>query len=402
MNSFVEELFTTSGMAPSTAHMLAPLTLLLSLSLLALCCGWICTRFLMPAILKLVSKTSTRLDDYFVNVPVLRGLSHIVPGIIFYIFLPYCFPETQPGADSPLLHMVLLVAVKIYITITTVMLVTAFLTNLNTFTTEQDKARNHHIVGILQFLKLICYCMGGIVVIAFLFNRSPLNLIAGLGAVATVLMLVFRDSILGLVAGIQLSANRMLKPGDWVTIKKLGIDGFVEEVSLTTVKIRNFDNTISTVPPYTLVSDSFQNWSNMFQVQARRFKRSLYIDVNSIRICSKEELGMLRRDKLITKEEAEEPDAVNLTLFRHYAERHLRSNPLVRDDKWLMARQLESTPQGLPVELFFYFKETDFVKYEQLSAETVERLIAVLPRFGLRLFQAPSGHDISKSLTYAK
>ena len=140
----------------------------------------------------------------------------------------------------------------------------------------------------------------------------------------------------------------------------------------------------------------------MFQVQARRFKRSLYIDVNSIRICTKDELAILRRDRFITKEEAEDTDAVNLTLFRHYAERHLRNSPQVRDDKWLMARQLEPTPQGLPVELFFYFKETDFVKYEQLSAETVERLIAVLPRFGLRLFQAPSGHDISKSLTYAK
>ena len=394
MNGFIEGALAEAGLRASSAHGLAPLVLLAVVALVAWGCGWLCTRFLTPAVLKVVAKTSTRLDDYFVNAPVLRGLSHIVPGIVFYLFLPLCFPEPGDGG-RPLLQTVLEVAVKIYITITSVMLVSAFLTNLNTFTSEQDKARNHYLVGIVQFLKLLSYCLGGIVVVAFLFNRSPLNLIAGLGAAATVLMLVFKDSILGLVAGIQLSANNMLKPGDWVTIKKLEIDGIVEEVSLTTVKIRNFDNTVSTVPPYTLVSDSFRNWSRMFRLQARRFKRPLYIDVNSIRTLSTGELGALRAGGLVTEAEAQEREPVNLTLFRHFAERYLRSLPQVRADQWLMARQLDPTPQGLPVELFFYFKETNFVRYEQLAAEAVEFLVARLPRFGLRLYQAPAGADFA-------
>lgn len=393
MNNIIRNFLNHEGVA---ASVLPHLTLAAHLLLLALLCsaiGWACRRFLVPIVMKIVSKTMTVLDDYLINEPVLKGVCRIVPGMVFLLLLPYCFPGIE-FESKPLVQTILEIGVKIYLTCASVLLVNAFLTNLCTFTTEQEKFKNHHLVSIVQFLKLISYCIGGIIVVAFLFNRSPINLIAGLGAAATVLMLVFRDSILGLVAGIQLSANKMLKPGDWITIKKLDIDGVVEELSLTTVKIRNFDNTISTVPPYTLVSDSFQNWTGMFESGARRFKRILLIDVNTIRACSEDELAAWRRKKLIDKADCEEESPVNLTLFRRYAERYLRQLSSVRGDQWLMARQLEQTPQGLPLELFFYFKETNFVKYEQLAAEVVEHFVATLPQFGLRLFQVPAGRDL--------
>ena len=216
-------------------------------------------------------------------------------------------------------------------------------------------------------------------------------------------MFIFKDTIMGLVAGIQLSAAKMLKPGDWVTIERLGINGVVETVTLITVKIRNFDNTITTVPPYTLVSEAFQNWDGMKVRHARRVKRALRIDMTSIRRLNPEEVRRLAGEGYLGPDTAETTAAapINLTLFRHYAEDFLRRHPEVvheESGQWLMARQLEPTSEGLPLELWFYFREIEFVRYEDLAAEVMEHLIAALPAFGLRLFQLPGGNDFARLL----
>lgn len=384
------QLFTDIGLPQLGATRIAVVMMLIAIGLLAGLIGFLGNRFITPIIIRLVEKTHTAIDDYFLNKPVLKSLWHVLPGFIFYLLFPYCLsPDREATA-----YRFVEAGARIYITVAFIMFIKSFLTNLSTYTTEQERFRNHHLVGIIQFLKLLVYSLGGIVIIAILFGKDPLNLIAGLGAAATILMLVFKDSILGLVAGIQLSANKMLKPGDWVTMKRLDINGIVEEVSLTTVKVRNFDNTISTVPPYTLVSDSFQNWEGMKAKGARRVKRALYIDIHTIHFCAQEELDGLYRKKLITKSEYENETATtNLTLFRHYAERFLAQQPDVlgeQDNTWLMARQLEPTPNGLPVELWFYFSETQFVRYEQLAAECMEHLIAMLAVFHLKHYQYPT------------
>lgn len=369
---------------------------LLLLAFVSWLCGYLAKRLFVPFVLRIVAHTETKIDDYFLNKKVLDALCRVVPGCLFYLLIPFCGTGTQ-GNVSAYLHKLIGIATEIYITITILLLITAFLSNIIAFTTEEGEGKHHHLVGIVQFLKIIVYGLGTIVVIAILSQRDPINLIAGLGAAATVLMLVFRDSILGLVAGIQLSANNMLKPGDWVTIDKLGINGTVERVSLTTVKIRNFDNTISTVPPYTLVSDSFQNWEGMFRSGVRRVKRCLYIDANSISFCDKDLLARLKTRHLLTDKELEEKQKpVNLTLFRDYAERMLKENKQVSSSDWILVRQLDSTPNGLPLEFWFYFRETDFIAYEHLASETFEQLIALLPAFGLRLFQAPTGFDLHR------
>lgn len=369
--------------------------MLLMLALVAWLGGVLCRRLLVPMINRWVAHTHNKWDDYFFNPPVLQAASMLVPGLLFAMLLPHVWVLHADGS-VPSFYSFVAVLADVYITGTVIHLVKTFLSNIITYTTHRGEHRNLHVVGIVQFLKIIVYGLGTIVIIALLFGKNPVSLIAGLGAAATVLMLVFKDSILGLVAGIQLSVNKMLKPGDWVTLKSHGIDGVVEHVSLTTVKIRNFDNTISTVPPYTLVSDSFQNWDGMVQSGARRVKRSLFIDVHSITFCTDEQMESLQRKGLIPPRETERSDegVVNLTLFREYAEHYLTNRPHISHAHFLLARHLEPTPTGLPVELWFFFTDTRFVAFEHLAAEAIEHLLAVLPAFGLRHYQQPSGSDL--------
>lgn len=356
------------------------------LALLCACVGFLLRKIMTPVIRHLTGRTMVMWDDYLLNRNVLNAAWSVVCGTLFYWFLPYC--HTLPSTHW---YIGFEQGAKIYITLAATHTVTAFLRNICKYTTQQEEKQKHGLIGIMQFLRLLTYCICGVIVISFLFGRNPISIIAGLGAAATVLMLVFKDTILGLVAGIQLSANNMLKPGDWVTIQKLGINGTVEQVSLTTVKIRNFDNTISTVPPYTLVSDSFQNWANMYEEGARRVKRAFYLDVNTIRFLEPEEEEHLR------KEFALQPNAdditlgarpVNLTLFRQYVTHHLQQLAYVRQQDWVLVRQLEPTPHGLPVELWFYLSETEFVRFENQASCVMEHFMAILPAFGLRLYQA--------------
>ena len=365
------------------------------LLLIALCISWlvgyICRRVFSPLILKLVTNTKFIWDDYFLNKPVVKAFCRIIPGLTFYTLLPFCLPD-----EKELVYTIITQATKIYIAVTFISLTTAFLNNIENFTVSDEKLKDKQLYGTIEFLKIVAYFIGGIIIISYLIGKSPLSMIAGIGAAATVLMLVFKDSILGLVAGIQLSTNKMLKPGDWITIKNLNIDGVVEQVSLTTVKIRNFDNTIATVPPYYLISNSFQNWAPMKSSSGRRVKRAINIDVNSIQFADNILLETLRKKKYITNADEidKETEIVNLTLFRKYIEFYLRNLSNVNNNATILVRQLEPTTNGLPLEIYYFSSETSFIEYEQLAAETMEYIIAILPIFGLRMFQAPTGNDI--------
>ncbi len=393
MESF-QRLFLEWGAAPDSTRLLSVLTMLLLLLLAAWLCGVIFRIVITPVIIKIVARTQAVWDDYIFSPYVLRSASHVIPGIVFYLLLPFAFHlgETEVFPDF---HELAIRGTQIYVTVTVVRLFFDFFTNISRLTSqEEDYSSRHYLIGITQFLKLITLLVGAIAIVSFCFGESPLRLIAGLGAVATVLLFIFKDTMLGLVAGIQLSVNKMVKPGDWITIDKLDVNGFVEEVSLTTVKIRNFDNTISTLPPYTLVSDSFRNWKGMSDGGGRRVKRALYIDVNSIRPTDKNDVERLKRDGLLPEDTPTAP-STNLTLFRCCIENELNHHPEVNTRQWLMARQLDPTPHGIPVEVYFYFKECQFVRFEHLAADCMEHFIALLPEFGLRAYQAPSGYDFT-------
>lgn len=387
LRHFLESLLSGAGVSGEWSARLAQFSVLILLLLLLLLLAYCLRRFVIPPVLRLVEKTRTQWDDYLVNRPVLNAASQLLPSLLAYSLLPRCF-DSHESAEYVLLSRLSLV----YITASATYLVTSFLRNVTTVASA--KLKEHHLVGVLQFVRMLVVCFALIVMACQLFGYNPLRFIAGLGAAATVLMLIFKDTILGLVAGIQLSLNRMLKVGDWITLPESHINGFVEEISLTTVKVRNFDNTISTVPPYNLISGSFQNWDGMARSGARRVKRAFYIDLQSVRFVTREELDRLRRRKLVTKEEAEQGEATNLTLFRRCVARGLRADRSVSDGQWTLVRQLAPTPHGLPLELWFYLLDTEFVSFEDRAAELMERFIALVPEFGLRLFQSPTGHDL--------
>lgn len=386
--NLLEIILSDMGMNAAHSTAIAQVTLVAGILLLSLALVWAPSRFLVPVVAKIVERTPTKWDDYLVNAPVLRAFCRLLPGMLVYSLLPLCFDRYDGMVFTALNRLT-----QAYIAISVMLLAGAFLKNITTV--AGGVLREHHIVGILQFVRVLNVSFGIIVTVSLLLGNNPVRVIAGLGAAATVLMLVFKDTILGLVAGIQLSANHMLKVGDWVTLPKLNVDGTVEEMSLTTVKVRNFDNTISTIPPYTLVSDSFQNWNAMQQSGRRRVKRALYIDVKSIKFCDEEKLENLYRKKLISKDDAKEKSITNLTLFRHWLTRSLSENTKVSNSQWVLARQLEPTPNGLPLELWFYLCETKFEPFEDMASTIFEQTIAMMSCFDLLLFQSPTGNDIT-------
>lgn len=362
--------------------------LIVGLLLLALCIvAALFKRYLIPLILKIVEKTNTQWDDYLVNEPVLKAACQLIPSIAVYALLPFCY-----DSEHATTYIVISRILQAYITISLTLLVAAFLKNLTTAMVKQME--EHHLMGILQFLRLLTFFLGGIVVVSQLFGYNPIHVITGLGAAATVLLLIFKDSIMGLVAGIQLSLNKMVKVGDWITIKKLDINGCVEEISLTTVKVRNFDNTISTVPPYTLVSDAFQNWDAMAQKGARRVKRALLVDVQSIRFVTPTEFKELEQGGFVSPTDFTDSNITNLTLFRHYLTQAFKKDKDIVQDQWILVRQLDPTPNGIPLEIWFYTQSTEFIKFEDIASSKIETIIATLPTFHLRLFQTPTGYDI--------
>lgn len=358
-------------------------------------CGAFCRHLLIPLIRKLTKRTSTKWDDIILNERTLKNVCDLIPAIIIIMLLPLAIEKESTA------YIFTTKVCWIYLIIVSVKFICSILSILYIISNESEKTKNHTLQGVFQMMKIVAICIGAIIIISTLINKNPITILAGLGASAAVLMLVFKDSIMGLVAGVQLSANDMLRPGDWIEMPKYGADGFVIEVTLTTVKVQNWDKTITTIPPYALISDSFQNWRGMWNSGGRRIKRSLYIDMNSISVCSNEQLDIFTQKGWIDKEE-KETEVVNLTVFRNYLENYLRNHKQVNSEMLIMVRQLQPTPQGLPLELYFFYDGINWIPYEHLQAEIFEHVFAMLPQFGLRIFQSPSGNDFKENNTVYK
>lgn len=387
----LEELLTQYGLGQESISITQRIIWIAVILLIAYLTDLICRKVIVPTIKKVVATTKVTWDDYLFSHKVLDSVCHIIPSIVIYILLPFAFYDV-PSWLSFLMKISL-----VYIIATTLKLICVFLSALYELSNQHEQLKDRPLKGVYQMLKIIAIFVGTIGIISVLIDKSPIALFAGLGAAATVLMLVFKDTIVGLVAGVQLSANDMLRPGDWIVMEKSGANGVVTEVTLTTIKVRNWDNTITTIPPYTLVSDSFQNWRGMQESDGRRIKRSINIDMRSVRFCAPEELKNYVANGWITPEEAI-PETINLGVFRKYLENYLRQHPLVNTNMTLMVRQLQPTPQGLPIELYFFSANKNWVPYEQLQADIFDYVLAVLPQFGLRIFQSPSGNDFQSFL----
>lgn len=358
---------------------------ILSITLLFYISSFICQKVVIPITNRITRNTRAKWDEIIFNATTLKNVCNIVVGIALTAVLPVLVYE------GSMLYGVTLKICNIYIIVISVKLCCGVLTSLYKISSQAKKTRNHTLQGVFQMLKIVIICIGVILVASIIIDKDPTKLLAGLGASAAVLMLVFKDSIMGLVAGVQLSANDMLRPGDWITMEKYGADGMVQDVSLTTVKVQNWDKTITTVPPYALVSESFQNWRGMFDSGGRRIKRSIFIDMNSIAFCNAKQIKELEEKGLFAGDN-ERP--VNLTVFREWLEMWLKNHPKVNKEMITMVRQLQPTAQGLPLELYFFFNGTAWVDYEHLQSEIFEYILATLPEFGLKAFQSPTGNDI--------
>lgn len=376
------------GVAEGGLLVVQRVVVIMGILLIAYVLDLICRKVVMPGVRKVTAKTQSTWDDYLLSDEVMINVCHLIPPIVVYVLIPFAFPY-EPNFLSLILKIC-----TIYITVVVMKLICAFLTSLYTISSEHEKLKNHSMKGFYQMLKLIVVCIGVIIIISELISKDPIAILTGLGAGTAILMLVFQDTIKGLVAGIQLTANDMVRPGDWITMPKYGADGDVMEVSLTTVKVRNWDKTITTVPPYALVNDSFQNWRGMFDIGGRRVKRSIHIDMNTVRFCTEEELAHFKQQPWMEGFEETGKEEVNLYLFRHYLDYYLRHHPKVNQDMIMLVRQLQPTEHGMPIELYFFSANTAWVKYEALQAEVFDHVLATVHRFGLKVFQSPTGLDL--------
>ncbi len=364
----------------------------------------------VPGVRKVVERTRTKWDDTLFSTRVLKCGCHVVSAVLLDVVLPVVFDE-KSHAQTVMMRLL-----NVYLLVSVFRFASALIYASFHIVATRPAWQNKPIKGLRQTAQGIALLICAILVISILMDESPTLLLTSLGASAAVLMLIFRDSILGFVSGIQLSANDMLKVGDWISVPKFGADGTVEEVSLTTVKIRNWDNTIVTLPPYQLVSDSFVNWHAMQLSGGRRIELSLLVDMTTIRFCTPEMLDRFRRIRLLgdyidrTEKEyakanetegigAGEPSVnglrqTNLAVFRAYMMRYLEEKTSARRDMKLTVRMLPPTDTGVPLELYFYTTSIYFADYVQVELAVFEHMLCALPEFGLRAFQSPSGDDL--------
>ncbi|HJH63172.1 MAG TPA: mechanosensitive ion channel family protein [Bacteroides mediterraneensis] len=388
LNQEIAQFLQQTGIEKNDLSWSTQVVLILAILLISYLTTLVFRHLIMPAVRKITARTKATWDDYLFNDKMMTSFCRMIPPIIWYILLPFAFNDS-----SAYLLQILLKISLICLIITALMLIKCFLDSLYEISSEHEALKNRPLKGIYQMINLVAIGIGIILIISILIDQNATAILTGLGASAAILMLIFKDSILGLVAGVQLSANDMLRPGDWITMTKYGADGYVVEVSLTTVKVQNFDKTITTIPPYALVSDSFQNWRGMRESGGRRIKRSLFIDMTTVHFCTPEEVARFTEKGWISAPAEGSEPPVNLHVFREYALKYICSHPDVNHDLMQMVRQLQPTTEGIPVEVYCFSNTPDWIPYETLQGELFDHLIAMVPEFGLHIFQRPAGTD---------
>ena len=347
-------------------------------------------------IIRLLRKTNTQIDDILIDKGFFNRLSYVVPLVVFYYF------KVIPNQyESALFAIIILFALN------------SLISAMGEIYFRSKYASRVNIKSYIQILKLIVNLLGIIVIIAFLLNKSPLYLLSGLGALTAVLMLIFKDTILSFVSSIQITSNNLFKVGDWVEAPQFGADGDVIDIALHTIKIQNWDKTISIIPTNKLVDSSFKNWKGMSESGGRRIKRAIHIDLNSIKFCDKQMIEKFRKIDIISdyvndksseikshnsSKKIEDSDLngralTNIGTYRIYIQNYLRKNSNLHQDMTFLVRQLSPTKDGLPLEIYVFSKNTDWIQYESIQSDIFDHLIASVSEFDLTLFQNPTGND---------
>jgi len=385
------------------------------LSLLALLAGavvvnLIAKRLLLRSVRAIASHSSVTWDDALVSHNVFGRLAQVLPALIVFIGVPF-IPD-MPESGTQLIRNIAMGYMVLMLTLA----LSAMLGAANTIYAASPVAKDRPLKGFVQLAQIVVWIFGGVLIVAAVLERSPVLLLSGFGAMTAILLLVFKDTILSLVASVQLTAQDMVRVGDWIEMPQFGADGDVVDVQLHTVKVQNWDKTITTIPTHRLIADSFKNWRGMSESGARRIKRSIYIDVSSIRFQSQDEVDHFTRFSLLKnyirdKEQgladynaslATEVDAevnkrrlTNVGTFRAYAYNYLKNHPNIHKGMTLIVRQLAAGPEGLPLEIYCFTNTTDWSAYEDIQSDIFDHLMAIVPEFGLRLYQKPAGSDLA-------
>ena len=405
----LHRLLTDAGLAGEYATWVIEGIEILGVVTLALVANTITKGVILKAVHRVALRTKTGWDDALVRRRAFHRISHLAPALVIYGMAPYAL-------QTPGLITLAQRGAQVYMLLAGLLAVDAVLNSVNDIYQKYEVSRRVPILGYLQVVKITLTMAIGIFALATVIGESPVVLFTGLGALTAVILLIFKDSILGLVAGIQLGANDLVRTGDWIEMPKYGADGDVIEITLNTLKVRNWDKTITTVPTYALISDSFKNWRGMSESGGRRIKRSVFIDVSSIRFCSPEMIERFSKIHLVRDyvdgkrkelEEFNRKHAVdesvlvngrrmtNVGTFRVYLVAYLRNHPKIHQDMTFLVRQLQPTEKGLPIEIYVFSNDQAWANYEAIQADIFDHIFAALPEFGLRPFQNPTSHDVA-------
>ncbi len=356
--------------------------------LLAIIVNFIVKKIILKIVYNNTERNRFKWDEFFKNRKVFSRIANLIPPLIIFLFSPV-FNNLQSFVEK---------ATSTYIYFMIILVFDATLNALNDIYRTYDVSREKPIKSYLQVLKIVIFSFISIIIISNLIDKSPMLILSGLGVMSAVLMLIFKDAILGLVAGIQLATNEMLQIGDWIEMPQHGADGDVIDISLTTAKIRNFDNTVTTIPSYSLVSSSFKNWRGMKESGARRIKRSILIDVHSVFFLDNEWIEKMKKKELlkeyINEKINENVKLTNIGTFRIYLEKYIYQNKRIRDDMTRMVRQLSPTEKGVPVEIYAFADTTVWTEYEKIQSDIFDHVLAVTEEFGLKTYQDLSGNDL--------
>ncbi|MCD6160958.1 MAG: mechanosensitive ion channel [candidate division Zixibacteria bacterium] len=392
------------GMSGGNADTLCKIISAVIILIMAYLSYMITKRIILKIVKVVAEKSKATWDDILLKRRVFHRLAQLVPALIIYIVAPL-FPWAQMWIQRLCISYMIIIGL---------LAIDALLNTIVDIYRTYEISKQRPIKGYVQVIKIFLYVISVIFIISTLMERSPWGLLSGLGALTAVLMLVFKDSILGLVASIQLSSNNMVRIGDWIEMSKYGADGDVIDVSLNTVKVQNWDKTITTIPTYALMSDSFKNWRGMTESGGRRIKRAVNIDMNSIKFCTSEMLDRFEKFQLLcdyikqkrveiaeynkeqnidTSELINGRNLTNIGCFRAYLAAYLRNHPLIHNDMTFLVRHLSPTQNGLPVQVYVFSTDYEWANYEAIQADILDHILAVVPEFELRVFQNPSGSD---------
>ena len=412
MNNILINFLTDIGLTEFYASVANKAILIVAVVLISFIVGLIAKKVLLSVLTRVVQKTRTKWDDILVERGLFTRLAHIAPVLILYFAVPLIFPTVD--AAIALIQRIILA----YMIAVVLMVLSSFLSAVNAIYSTYEISKNRPIKGYLQIVRVFISIIGIVLVITTILDKSALGLLSGIGALSAVIMLIFKDSILGLVAAIQLSGNDLVRIGDWITVPAHGADGDVIDIKLQTVLIQNFDKTIVSVPIYSLVSSSFKNWRGMSDSDGRRIKRSLSIDMNSIKFCSSEMIERFKKidilgEYITGKQQEIDEDNINkkantselingrrmtnLGVFRAYIEAYLRIHPKINNNMTFLVRQLQPTDKGISLEIYVFSSDQNWAGYESIQADIFDHLLSSISFFDLAIYQALSGLDIRRN-----